>query len=116
MSQLIHREEDGVCVVTINEKALFEDVAVLKKRREIDELMKDSGAKNLLMDLSPVELAGSAALGMLIRLKGKCANEGCHFSLCGLQPTVAEVLKITQLDQIFDIYENVETAIQAIRS
>ena len=116
MPPLIHTEKQGVCVVTINEKALFEDTTVLRRRREIDELMKENGVENLLLDLSPVELAGSAALGMLIRLKGKCANEGCQLSLCGLQPTVSEVLKITQLDQIFDIYVDVDEAIQAIRA
>ena len=111
--RLSYIEKDGVYVVTINEKALFEDTTVLKRRREIDELMNKHEVRHLLLDFTPVDLAGSAALGMLIRLKGKCANMNCHLALCCLQPTVAEVLRITQLDQIFDIYDNVDAAIAA---
>jgi anti-anti-sigma factor len=91
-------------------------MVVLNKRQEIDELVANHQITRLLLDFVQVNLTGSAALGMLIRLKAGLAQRGCRLGLCRIQAPVAQVLRITQLDQIFEIFDDLDTAIEAFKS
>jgi anti-anti-sigma factor len=108
-------ERDGVHIVAFLEPRLFDDVVVQESRHQIEALLAEHKFANLLLDLRCVQVAGSAALGMLIRLKSRCAQHNCHLALCGLQPSVREAVRITQLDKIFEIYQDIEPAVTALQ-
>ncbi len=116
MTELNCIEKDGVHIVAFLDSSLFEESVVHQRRREIEELVTERAITRLLLDLSCVHLAGSAALGMLIRLRSRCAPQNCHVALCGLQPPVREAMRITQLDKIFEIYEGVGPAVAALQN
>ena len=116
MTELNCVEKDGVHIVAFLDSSLFEESVVVQRRREIEELVAQRAVTRLLLDLSCVQLAGSAALGMLIRLRSRCAPRNCHVALCGLQPPVREAMRITQLDKIFEIYEGVGPAMAALHN
>jgi len=116
MTEVNYFEKEGVTVVVLLEPTLIKDVAVQEIRRNIEELLTQHGVTKLLVDFRCVTLAGSATLGMLIRVKSKCASRGCRLALCGLQPPVRETFRITQLDKIFEIYDDIEPGIAALQS
>jgi anti-anti-sigma factor len=116
MAELNCIEKDGVHIVAFLDSSLFEESVVVQRRREIEELVAQRDISRLLLDLSCVHMAGSAALGMLIRLKSRCAPRNCRVALCGLQPPVREALRITQLDKVFEIYEAVGQAMTAFQA
>jgi anti-sigma B factor antagonist len=109
-------EKEGVTVVVLLEPTLIKDTTVQEIRRNIEELLTQQGVTRLLIDFRAVTLAGSATLGMLIRIKSKCAVNGCHLALCSLQPPVRETFRITQLDKIFEIYDDIEPGVAAMQS
>jgi anti-sigma B factor antagonist len=113
--ELNYFERDGIHIVAFLESTLFDDVKVQESRRHIEELLAQGGVTKLLLDWRCVTVAGSAALGMLIRLKSRCSQRKCHLALCGLQPSVQEAVRITQLDKIFEIYRDIEPAMAALR-
>jgi len=113
--ELNYIEQNGVHIVAFLEPMLFDDVVVQESRRQIEELLARNQFTNLLLDLRCVTVAGSAALGMLIRLKSRCAQRKCHLALCGLQHSVQEAVRITQLDKIFEIYPDIEPAVAALQ-
>ena len=113
MNHLWYSEKDGIFIVIMDEPALFDDATVMKKRQDIDELLETRDVRKLLLDFAQVNLAGSAALGMLVRLKAKTAKIDCTLKLCRIQPPVAEVFRITSLDTIFDIYDRLDQAVEA---
>ncbi len=113
MNHLWYSEKDGIFIVIMDEPALFDDATVLRKRQDIDALVEEHDVRKLLLDFAQVNLTGSAALGMLVRLKGKLAKRGCALKLCRIQPTVAETFRITSLDTIFDIYDDLDQAAEA---
>ncbi|NLF72507.1 MAG: STAS domain-containing protein [Candidatus Anammoximicrobium sp.] len=116
MAEITLIEKDGVHIVAFLDSSLFEEGVVVQRRREIEELVAQHAVTRLLLDLSSIQLAGSAALGMLIRLKSRCTPRNCHMALCGLQPPVREALRVTQLDKIFEIYEGVNSALAALQN
>jgi len=113
--KLNYLERDGVHIVAFLEPQLFDDEVVQECRRQIEELLAQHGFTSLLLDMRRVSVAGSSALGMLIRLKSRCAQRNCHLALCGLQHSVQEAVRITQLDKIFEIYADIEPAVTALR-
>lgn len=69
-----------------------------------------NGAPDVVVDLSGVEFLDSAGVGVLVALfKNSRLHGGCA-RFCGLTPGVRSVLELIQLDRIFEIYDDVETA------
>ena len=114
--ELNYIEKDGVHIVAFLESRLYDDVTVQETRRQIEELLAENSFDKLLLDLRSVSVAGSAALGMLIRLKSRCAQRNCRLALCGLQPPVQEAVRITQLDKIFEIYRDLAGGVAALQA
>jgi anti-anti-sigma factor len=65
---------------------------------------------DVVIDLSCVDYLDSAGVGVLVGLFKNARLRGGRARFCGLTPGVRSVLEIIQLDRIFEIYEDVETA------
>ncbi len=63
-----------------------------------------------VIDLSCVDYLDSAGVGVLVGLFKNARLRGGRARFCGLTPGVRSVLEILQLDRIFEIYDDVETA------
>ena len=64
----------------------------------------------LVVDLSRVTYIDSAGLAALIGAKQNVEAYGGKFALAGLQETVRLVLESSQLDQVFQVFPNVDGA------
>lgn len=61
-----------------------------------------SGGGRILLDLTDVSYLDSSGLGALVGLKVSAINEGyCTLELVNLSPRVKELLRITNLAQLF---------------
>ena len=70
-------------------------------------------ASDVVVDLSGVEFLDSAGVGVLVGLFKNSRLHGGRARFCGLTPGVRSVLELIQLDKIFEIYDDVETAIRS---
>ncbi|MCE5198233.1 MAG: STAS domain-containing protein [Armatimonadota bacterium] len=74
----------------------------------------ESGAKELVVDLTKVDYLDSTALGVLIGgLKRMREVDGNMVLICP-SPRIRRVFEITGLDKIFDIYNSEEEAREVI--
>lgn len=74
----------------------------------------ESGAKEMVVDLTKVDYLDSTALGVLIGgLKRMREMDGNMVLVCP-NPRIRRVFEITGLDKIFDIYNSVEDAQEAM--
>lgn len=74
----------------------------------------ESGAKEMIVDLTKVDYLDSTALGVLIGgLKRMREMDGNMVLVCP-SPRIRRVFEITGLDKIFDIYNSVEDAQEAM--
>ena len=67
---------------------------------------------NLVLDFCNVRFLSSAVLGLLIRVSKKTYEQGGQLKLCNISPNIYEVFKITRLTKIFDICEDVNSALE----
>lgn len=70
----------------------------------------------VVIDLARVDSFGSAFLAILIRLWKLVSTRGGTLVVCGLSPTVRELLRITSLDLVWPIYDNRAEAFSALIS
>ena len=66
--------------------------------------------ERLVVDLSAVTYIDSAGLAALIQAMQKVEGYGGKFVLAGLQETVRSIFEISRLDQVFQIFPDVDTA------
>jgi anti-sigma B factor antagonist len=69
-------------------------------------------AADVAVDLSAIEFIDSAGVGVLVALFKNARLRGGRARFCGLRPGVRSVLEIIRLDQIFELYDDVATAVR----
>jgi anti-anti-sigma factor len=95
--------ERVVIVRFVNSEMLFEEAAVRAVREQLSRLISEEGHARLLLNFRGVRYLSAAVLGILIGLKKKVdPARGC-IQLCGLDPPLRDMLRITHLDGVFDV-------------
>jgi len=111
---IISNTFENVPVVIIDQGRLTDEAALQELCEAIVEQAELAGRKNVVLDFELVEMIGSPSLRMLLRAKSKLQEKEAKLHLCGLRPTVAEVIHTTRFQQLFPVHENVEAAQQTI--
>ncbi len=75
----------------------------------------DLGNINMVVNLEGVNFMDLTALSTLMRGLKQCREKYGDLSLCCLQPPVRLIFELTQLDQVFHIYETEDEANENVR-
>ncbi|HLK04515.1 MAG TPA: STAS domain-containing protein [Candidatus Acidoferrum sp.] len=106
-------ETDGVSVVSLNGRiVLGEESSVL---REAVKNLMDAGKKKVVLDMSNVTYIDSAGLGILVSSYVSAKTQGALIRLCALGHKFREVLQLTRLLTIFEVYDTQADAIASFR-
>ena len=98
-----------VCVLIPNGKIVIgEEVAAV--REKIKELL-GQGNKNILLNFSNVSYIDSTGVGALVGSFTTIRNQGGQMKLTNLSQRVRDILLVTKLLTVFDVYEKEEDAI-----
>jgi anti-sigma B factor antagonist len=73
----------------------------------------DSNINKIVIDLEGVEWMGSVGIGMLICCLTAVKNAGGELRLSGLNDKVQKLLKITNLEKVFEVYPDAENAVES---
>ena len=75
---------------------------------------RSNGRRDVVIDLSGVGFAGSAALGNFVALQRLVKSGGGRIVFCNVDPTVAEVFRASKLDSLFEFVADRPAALRAI--
>lgn len=67
----------------------------------------------LVLDASAVPFVDSRGLEVLVELSEQMGEGGRSLKLCGANETLREVLELTELAELFEHYEDVNTAVRS---
>ena len=114
-SRLTVRQVRGVAVAELRDERIdrLDPQAVDEISQSLLSLVPKGNAVKLLVDFSRVNFMGSTLLGVLIRLSKRTAENGGFLKLCGLTPAIANMFSLIKLDQIFDIYQDQQSAMDS---
>jgi len=107
------KSKDNGAILHLNGKVIGDGVPQLK--RTIEEQI-NSGANWLIIDLAEVPLMDSSALGTIIAAFLKLREKNGKLVLLNAQKNILDVLAITKLDSLFEVYDDMQVALESINS
>jgi anti-sigma B factor antagonist len=102
---------DGVTVVSFVDTKIVTEENIQEVGDQLYSLVEQEGHKQLLLNFGNVQYLSSAALGKLINLKKKVGAVKGKLKLCCIHPDLLEVFRITRLDQVFEIFDEEQEAL-----
>jgi anti-sigma B factor antagonist len=111
--KLSTRTVDGILVVDCSGRIIFgEESANL--RDTLRDLIPQN--KKIILNLSGVNYIDSGGLGTLVALYTSARNSGGSIKLANLTQRVGDLLQVTKLLTVFDVYGSEERALESFRA
>jgi anti-anti-sigma factor len=85
---------------------LFEESAVHTVGRELRRLIEDEGHTRLVVNFAGVRYLSTEVLAILAGLQRQVDPVRGSIVLCGLDPLLRDMVRITHLDRVFDICDD----------
>jgi len=111
--QIDVKSKDNGAILHLNGKVIGDSVSRL---RQIIEDQIDSGVNWIIVDLAGVPLMDSSALGTIIAGFLKLRERNGKLVLLNVRENIRNVLAITKLDSLFEVYKDMEAALKSIGS
>lgn len=107
------RTVDGILVVDCHGRIIFgEESASL--RDTVKALLTDN--KKIILNLGGINYIDSGGLGTLVSLYTTARNAGSSIKLSNLTQRVGDLLQVTKLLTVFDVYETEKEALESFRA
>ena len=107
--KMTNREVDGVAVVALDGRIVLgeESNALREKVKSLIAV----GKKKIVLNMANVTFIDSAGLGTLVAAHHSAKTQGAALKLCHLGAKFQEVLQITKLLTVFDVYNTEAEAV-----
>ncbi|MFN0136826.1 MAG: STAS domain-containing protein [Phycisphaerae bacterium] len=107
---LIVEIEDEVTAMRFKDPSMLDALAIQRIGKELSELIETATTKKVVVNFDGIRFLSSEALRVLIGLRSKADKAGRKVALCGIRPDLMRVFQLTNLDKLFTIFDNVDTA------
>ena len=104
--------KNGTGILRPEEEIVFENSNSLKKSTK--EKVKKEDINKLILDLKAVPYLDSSGIGFIISLLKFMREREGVLVITNLNDKVKRVCELTKLDEIIDIYENIEKALASL--
>jgi anti-sigma B factor antagonist len=112
---LTQQTADGVTVVSFAAESLSITEDLISEVSEGLLEVTKGGPPRVLVDMSAVEFFSSSFIEVLFRVWNRLkVKDGGRFGICCLQPYCREILQVTNLDKVWEIYETREEGLAAL--
>jgi len=112
--KMTNSEVDGVSVVELVGSIVLGEEST--SFREKLKSMVAEGKKKIVLNMSEIKYIDSAGLGALVAAHIGAKNQGASVRLCHLGKKFHEVMQITKLLTVFDVYETEAAAISSFQN
>ena len=106
---VLTREKSGVIILSVSGRVTLGEGATLLRDR-IRQL-SNSGQKKILLDLADLTYLDSSGIGALVSSFATVRNQGGHLKLLKLSKRVQDLLLLTKLYTVFEVFEDEPAAI-----
>ncbi len=101
------RRMEGVVVVDCGRR-IISDSELTSMRIAVKELLNKS--RQIVLDLGGVTYMDSSGLGALVGLDASARNAGADIKLANLSPRLKDMLRITKLFTVFEVFDRAADA------
>ncbi len=82
--------------------------------QECVEKIRYNNAQNFIFDLEGVEFLASACIGSMVEFLQEVEHCRGQIALVNCQENVAFLFKVTRLDQVFEMFDDIDEAIRSL--
>ena len=107
------REIDGITVLDVMGE-MYGGPENMELVNTVTELAKEK-KHALVVNLSKVKWISSTGLGILVSARSRFAKEGGVVKLCQPNSRVLDILMVTRLNMIFDVFSTEEEALASFK-
>ncbi len=102
---------DGVTIVSVHGRIMFGEEATALR-----DSLKQALSKNpqMVLNLAGVTYIDSGGLGTLVGVYSSARSAGADIKLTGLGPRLRDVLQVTKLATVFEVYDSEQEALAAL--
>jgi anti-sigma B factor antagonist len=105
------RQRDGVTILDLKGKITI-GVGDVALRNAVQEAI-NGGATKILINLRDVTTIDSSGVGELVSAYTTATNRGVKLRLVNLPSKVSDILQITQLITVFDVYDSEDEGLRS---
>ena len=106
------RTENGVTIIDCNGRIVFGEESALL-RDTVKKLIGENS--RIVLNLADVSYIDSGGLGTLVALYTTAHNAGGSVKLANLTQRVGDLLQVTKLLTVFEVYDSEEKAIESFK-
>lgn len=110
MSTPYQLEQMGAIVTATIRSAELTGLTAQELMIDLSDRLRNDNARHFIFDLSEVEYMDSACIGALVEFLQDIEPMHGRIALACCSPNVEFLFKVTRLDNVFPIYEDVEDA------
>ena len=107
------RQVDGITILDLSGRITLGEGSVTLRDAVHDVLAK--GSKHILLNLENISYIDSSGIGELVSAFTSVKNSGGELKLLNLTKKVHDLLQITKLYTVFDIWDNEASAVSAFK-
>ena len=112
-SHLIVTQENDVTIVGFNMPTLLDAYHINEITQELYDLIEKDGYRQIVLDLSDIKILSSQTLGVMINMRHKLDEVEGKVVVSGIDPRLYRVFKITNLQDVFEFYEDRDSAVNS---
>ncbi|HVR08598.1 MAG TPA: STAS domain-containing protein [Thermoanaerobaculia bacterium] len=105
------RQRDGVTILDLKGKITI-GVGDVALRNAVQDAI-NGGATKVVINLKDVTTIDSSGVGELVSAYTTATNRGAKLSLANLPSKVSDILQITQLITVFDVFDSEDEAVRS---
>jgi len=109
---IVNREANNVSVLALDGRIVLGEES--NRLRETLKSLIAAGKETLVLNMGQVKYIDSAGLGILVAMHLSAKNKGTALYLCNLGQKFHEVLQITTLLTVFEVYDTEAAAVASL--
>jgi anti-sigma B factor antagonist len=107
----------GIAIVTDTDPAVVSltgelDIASAAQLEDRIRAVVDAGHPRLVLDLAELAFCDSTGIGVFVRANNECQQRDGYLRLAAPSPTVARILEVVGLLDVFPTYRTVDAALR----
>jgi anti-anti-sigma factor len=107
-------DQDGILLAEFWDCWRLDPTPVQELRTRYEEHLRKRGRPEVVIDLSGVGFAGSAALGNFVALHRLARQNGGRLIFCNVEATVTEAFRASKLEPLFEFVTDRAAAMESV--
>lgn len=110
--KLSTKTKDGILIFECSGRIVFGEESTLLREKVKKAVLENN---RIVLNLADISYIDSGGLGTLVALRTSAQNAGGTIKLANLTRRVGDLLQVTKLLTVFDVYDSEAEAIESFR-